>query len=477
LQALGGRGFEGEVGVHLSALQLWQKPCDEPLASYLERFQRAPGYSQFARATIDTAMRTGCALDIEPLLGVAPAFQDSVATYWALSEGGSPRQLAWDLRDAIGAAVEQTLVMRDRPVESFDVLQRMIAMALGLPKAGCPLRRKAAVPKRASVVPLARVARFYAVLDEESGPVSHGFLRGRLAALVADSCPGIRVVLGHDAANAGTWQIALADEDDNRATVFELAPAKNASIVDAIMLAEHVRSADQTDALRTLARSDLDPYARTLLVRRLRMMGAPWIEDSSYFSGGDAQLQVEAYLWHATTDRRKALLSALARLSDPTALFLPQVLGLLATTAEERELVAARVQTGVSDQRRRTALLTMFGSRAAVVALLTSPEAVVRATAVDHLDFRDDIEAIAGEVGPKLKMPAFFSGSLSGKAAWDALRVEIAATPDWALPERAKLILDLDNTLSSGMRIWIDREVKRRTEGFAAGGRAPDPAG
>ncbi len=64
-------------------------------------------------------------------------------------------------------------------------------------------------------------------------------------------------------------------------------------------------------------------------------------------------------------------------------------------------------------------------------------------------------------------MPTFFSANFANITSHrDRIRADLASTPDWAVAVRSKLMLDLRNDLSNGMRLWIERETRRRTEGL-----------
>jgi Caspase domain len=67
IRALSRRGFEmNQAGIHLEALKLWDRPCDETLRDYLNTFERAAAYSQFVRATLVTALVAQCVIDLDP---------------------------------------------------------------------------------------------------------------------------------------------------------------------------------------------------------------------------------------------------------------------------------------------------------------------------------------------------------------------------------------------------------------------------
>jgi hypothetical protein len=67
IRALSRRGFEvNQAGIHLEALKLWDRPCDETLRDYLNTFERAAAYSQFVRATLVTALDAQCVIDLDP---------------------------------------------------------------------------------------------------------------------------------------------------------------------------------------------------------------------------------------------------------------------------------------------------------------------------------------------------------------------------------------------------------------------------
>lgn len=97
---------------------------------------------------------------------------------------------------------------------------------------------------------------------------------------------------------------------------------------------------------------------------------------------------------------------------------------------------------------------------------MSSSRASIRAAAVDYLAFRDDLPEIAELVRPRLILPTFFAASFTRMIAdRDAIREEVGGTPNWALPVRLKMMLDLRNDLSSGMRLWVEREERRRLDG------------
>jgi len=74
---------------------------------------------------------------------------------------------------------------------------------------------------------------------------------------------------------------------------------------------------------------------------------------------------------------------------------------------------------------------------------------------------------VAALAVPRLVMPTFFSANFVNIASHrDRVRGDLASTPDWAVAVRSKLMLDLRNDLSNGMRLWIEREARRRTEGL-----------
>jgi len=188
---------------------------------------------------------------------------------------------------------------------------------------------------------------------------------------------------------------------------------------------------------------------------------------------GKVELQVEAYLWQAANDHAGALRAALARLNDPAAKFLPGLLTLLDKDASSRAEIARALTGAVSDEARRTALIVLFGTKEQVAERLAAPQSEIRAVAADYLDFRDDMLEVASLTGPRLVMPTFFSASFASRIAHrDRIRSELASSPDWAVAIRAKLMLDLRNDLSTGMRLWIERETRRRTEGLPGGERA-----
>ncbi|MHC4050169.1 caspase family protein [Bradyrhizobium sp. 25ACV] len=468
LKALSRRGFEmNQVGIHLEALKLWDRPCDDALRDYLNKFERARSYSQFVRATLVTAFEAHCVVDLDPLLAADLAYLGAVATYWATQGGETPAALARTIQGEIGTAI--TRIAADEAgaaQKDFSILERLVEMGLALPTTACPVPAvdATAAPGGASVV--GRFRQLMAVLDKVSSPTSFRHERTRLAAYLAATCKGVTVVLIPAEQAGAQWSIALV-QGMERHIVTQFALDAGNIPIDAVQLAEFITAPDQATPLLQLATGNLDGYWKSRIVRKLRLLKIPAAPIEPFFSRGEVELQVEAYLWQAASDHDGALRTALARLNDPAAEFLPGLLTLLDTDANSRSLIMRALTGAVSDEARRTALITLFGTKAQVAERLASPQSDIRATAVDYLDFRDDLVDVAAQATPALLMPTFFSANFSSMASHrDRIRADLASTPDWALAVRAKLMLDLRNDLSNGMRLWIDRETRRRTEGL-----------
>ncbi len=463
LQALSSRGFSmSQVGIHLEALQLWSSPCDDALLTYLNAFAAAPYYSQFVRATIDTALRSKCSIDTEPLLGVDTAHQPVVALLLTLQAGESATELAAALAAEIRDIVRQFVAgqpgkLADRP----GTLSRMIELALALPERQCPLP----VDDAASTLDYFR--RFLGALDSAAGATAFRNIRTRLAALVTAGCSDINVVLippeRTSVGGDSQWTIGLRGQRSELVVVTRFAIQESRASADIFQLAELITATDQVASLRTLALAEIDGYWKARLIRRLRTLKAQPTGIEPFLARGDVAVQTEAYLWLATSDRNAALLAALRRLNDPAASFVPGLLTVLVASPEDSRRIVDAVQGAGSDENRRVALITLFGTRDQVVELMSSPRTGTRAAAVDYIAFRDDLPEIAVLVLPRLILPTFFAANLSGMVAHrDGVRREVAATPDWALPVRLKMMLDLRNDLSLGMRLWIEREGRRR---------------
>ncbi|MEY9134286.1 hypothetical protein ACVIWV_010447 [Bradyrhizobium diazoefficiens] len=468
IKALSQRGFEmNQVGIHLEALKLWDRPCDDALRNYLNKFERAPSYSQFVRATLVTALEAHCVVDLDPLLAADLAYLGAVATYWATQGGESPAALARNIQGEIGATI--TRIAADEAgaaQKDFPILERLVEMGLALPRADCPVAAvdSPPAPGRPSVV--GRFGQLTAVLDRVSSPTAFRHERTRLAAYLAATCKGITVVLIPAEQPGAQWSIALMQGTERQIVTQFALDAGNVPI-DAVQLAEYITAPDQAAPLQQLAAGNLDGYWKSRIVRKLRLLKVPAAPIEPFFNPGELELQVEAYLWQAASDHDGALRAALARLNDPAAEFLPGLLTLLDTDANSRAVIMRALTGAVSDEARRTALITLFGTKAQVAERLASPQSDIRATAVDYLDFRDDLVDVAALAQPALVMPTFFSASFSSTASHrDRIRADLASTPDWAVAVRSKLMLDLRNDLSNGMRLWIDRETRRRTEGL-----------
>lgn len=465
IKALYGRGFEmNQVGIHLNAMKLWDRPCDEALQAYLNKFQRAPSYLQFTRATLLTAMDAQCVVEIDPLLAANQAHLGAVATYWAILGGETPSGLAKSVQSEIEAAIARIEADKEGPAENeLRILERLLEMGLALPSSGCPTSDKEKVVATGPSV-VGRFRQVVAVFDRVSGPTGLRYTRTRLAAYLAANCEGVKVIFVPAQQPGSQWSIALEQGTERQVVTKFVLDASNLPI-DVVQLAEHITSSDQAELLQRLATSNLDGYWKSRIVRKLRLLKVPAGPIEPFLSRGEVELQVEAYLWQAASNHDGALRAALARLNDPAAEFLPGLLTLLAKDANSRTVIIQALTGPVSDDRRRTALITLFGTQAQVAEKLASAISEIRATAADYLDFRDDLVHIAALAQPKLVMPTFFSASLDKiKSHRDRIRDDLASTPNWAVELRSRLTLDLRNDLSSGMRLWIDRETRRRVE-------------
>lgn len=469
IRTLSRRGFEmNQVGIHLEALKLWDRPCDATLRDYLNAFERAPAYSQFVRAILVTALHAQCVIDLDPLLAADTAHLGAVATYLATQGGETPDALAKKLQAEIGTVITRIAAKEaGAPQKDFPIIQRLIEMGLALPKADCPVPapEPAAAPGRLTVIN--RFRQVMAALDSVSSPTAFRHVRTRLSAYIAAACPGIAVVLTPAPQEGTQWSIAIAQGAEQQVVVSFTLGAGNVPI-DVVQLAEHITTPDQAGPLQQLAAGNLDGYWKSRILRKLRLLKVPAARIEPFLSRGDVELQVEAYLWQAASDHAGALRAALARLNDPAAAFLPALLTLLDKDANSRAEITRALAGAISDEARRTALITLFGTKEQVAEKLAAPQSEIRAVAADYLDFRDDLLEVAALAGPRLALPTFFSANFAKIASHrDRVRADFASTPDWAVAVRSKLMLDLRNDLSNGMRLWIERETRRRTEGLS----------
>jgi hypothetical protein len=320
LQALASRGFAmSQVGIHLEALQLWHAPCNDALLKYLNAFAQAPSYSQFARATIDTALKTKCVVDIDPLLGVDTAYQAGVALLLTLQGGQSPGDLATLLATDLSKIVQQ--IVAKQQVGLSDVggtLSRMVEMAMALPERRCPMP---ATGDGAS--PLRRFRQLLDVVDSNLSATALSYDRTRLAALVSAGCSDIDVVLmpptPASANDDATWSIGLRDRLGEQVVVARFGRQGTRIGGDILQLVELITASDQVGHLKMLASAEIDGYWKSRLIRHLTALKVQPTGIEPFFARGEVELQIEAYLWLASSDRAAALQAALQRLNDPTA--------------------------------------------------------------------------------------------------------------------------------------------------------------
>ncbi|EIM31159.1 caspase family protein [Microvirga lotononidis] len=471
VEALSRRGFDmNQAGIHVNALKYWDRPCDDTLRDYLNKFQRAMSYKQFVRATLETALDTQCTIDLDPLLAADRAYLGAVATYWATLGGETPGALAKNIQGEIAVTITR-IAEGDHGVvqKGFPILDRLVEMGLALPKTDCPVpaTETGSAPARQSVI--GRFRQLMAALDGVSSPTAFRYERTRLAAYLAATCKGVTVILIPAEQPGAQWSIALVQGTEQQ-IVMQFAFNSSNVPIDAIQLAEYITAPDQAAPLQELAAGNLDAYWKSRILRKLRLLKVPAAPINPFFSRGEVELQVEAYLWQASSDHEGALRAALARLNDPTAEFLPALLTLLDKDESSRAVIMRALAGAVSDETRRTALITLFGTKDQVAERLASPQSEIRAVAIDYLQFRDDLLDVAAVAQPALVMPTFFSANFTNIAFHRSrIRADLASTPDWAIAVRSKLMLDTRNDLSSGLRLWIDRETRRRTEGLPLG--------
>jgi hypothetical protein len=347
---------------------------------------------------------------------------------------------------------------------------RAVELALAVPAAGCPLTGQGADGSGSTV---SRFAQLMEALDAAFGATGYRYVRARFAELAATRCPGIEVVIGQRLPSPDEWWIGLVEEK-RRIVVGTFTLTTDPIPVELAQLAERrVARVDHADRLLRMAAGKLDPAFKARLIRRVRQLRLPAAGLEQFFLRGDVELQTEAYLWQAQTDRPAALRAALQRLNDPTAVFVPGLLTMLVSQDEEKAEVVRRASREAADDGRKAALVALFGQRDDVVGVLSAPDPRLRDAGVAHLAYRDDVAAVAAAVVPRLVLPTSFQASLPDMQRHrDRVLAELAATPDWALGIRARLILDLEPGLPEGLKMWVEKEVRRRTHDLPIAERA-----
>ena len=424
---------DGRRGVHLQVLADLPPACPPGVQRYLEEFATASGTSQFARLVIDASLRTGCRPSLKALGRMNQAFHlRSVAAYLELVDKETATALLPRFVKAFEAQAAEP---------NPEATVNLSSSAAYLISA----RRHGQCPQVASMDRLPRADQLSA-----------------MPAIVRQCADTSLVLETGNGTQGGFTATLLRREPTPAAQVAQVQLPASASMGDLFPLFDTYQFAPPLDpgsqaVLEGLALRHTSFEVQTRAMRTLRLAGRPAnLELAPSERSGQQQLQREAYLWLATSQRNKVLARIEQRLSDETASFIPTLTFLMRLSEAERTSLLAASQAAQVSDRTRAALTGLFASPANVAMALTDPQLKYRNLVADWLPARSDLNEIAKAL-PSAKWHGQFDAD---SIKWivdrrDALAREIAAAGPDDASWRVRLMLDLRQIRSSGFIAWL----------------------